>query len=448
VDLCAWRDSEDRYRAGLARLLEAIEAGIRGEVRYRAWEDRLRPWDFAAFLNEKRQGFCGRQWLFNEIDVWRTTSRERALLVLGDPGAGKSAVVAELVYRNPGGQVLAYHCCQADTRKTLQPGRVVRSLAAMIASQLDDYAAQLSVPAVDEALSEVRCNDDPASSFEAGILAPLEALPAPEEGVRYILIDALDEALMLGSGSTRGTLVDLLASRLDRLPAWLRLVATSRKEPAVLNRLSGLRPRELDAQDPRNLEDIDLYTTTRLASPNLADRLNQSRRPAHDVTRILREKGEGNFLYVQQALQGIERDRYGFDRLDDLPPGLSGLYLRSFERQFPDESRYAPARRLLQVVVAAQVPLGEEQLAQATGLDIEDELSPTLRTLAAYLHRRDSRYALYHKSLADWLIGDRLNQYHVSSKRGHERLADLCGTEYRQGPARCPTTPWPICQRT
>jgi AAA ATPase domain len=178
-------------------------------------------------LNEKRKDFCGRQWLFDEIDFWRRSSGERALLILGDPGAGKSSVVAELAFRNPGGQVLAYHCCQADTRETLQPGRFVRSLAAMIASQLDDYAAQLAVHAVDEALSELRCNDDPASAFEAGILTPLESLPAPAEGVRYILIDALDEALMLGSGSTRGTLVDLLASRLDRLPAWLRLVATS-----------------------------------------------------------------------------------------------------------------------------------------------------------------------------------------------------------------------------
>src|SRR5207302_4508752 len=52
------------------------------------------------------------------------------------------AIVADLVHRNPGGRILAYHCCQADTRETLRPGRFVRSLAAMIASQLDGYAAR------------------------------------------------------------------------------------------------------------------------------------------------------------------------------------------------------------------------------------------------------------------------------------------------------------------
>ena len=35
VDLHQWLHSDDKYRAGLHRLLEAIEAGLRGEVRYR-----------------------------------------------------------------------------------------------------------------------------------------------------------------------------------------------------------------------------------------------------------------------------------------------------------------------------------------------------------------------------------------------------------------------------
>ena len=57
---------------------------------------------------------CGRQWLFDAIEAWRTDpNRPRALLITGDPGIGKSAIVAQLVHLNPGGQVLAYHCCRA-----------------------------------------------------------------------------------------------------------------------------------------------------------------------------------------------------------------------------------------------------------------------------------------------------------------------------------------------
>ena len=45
-------------------------------------------------------------------------------------------------------------------------------------------------------------------------------LPAPEIGVRYILIDALDEALTLRGGSVN--ILTLLAPRLERLPSHQR----------------------------------------------------------------------------------------------------------------------------------------------------------------------------------------------------------------------------------
>jgi hypothetical protein len=62
------------------------------------WHHCLPVLDFAPQLHEKRQDFVGRQWLFDEIDAWRAgSSRERALLIVGDPGIGKSAFVAEMI---------------------------------------------------------------------------------------------------------------------------------------------------------------------------------------------------------------------------------------------------------------------------------------------------------------------------------------------------------------
>jgi hypothetical protein len=47
----------------------------------------------------------------------------------------------------------------------------------------------------------------PHAAFERGKLAgaeriPLQSLPAPAEGVRYLLIDALDDALALDGGGS------------------------------------------------------------------------------------------------------------------------------------------------------------------------------------------------------------------------------------------------------
>jgi hypothetical protein len=475
VDLCAWRDSPDQYKKGFRRLLDAITAAQRGEPpRYRRWDDRFRPFDFASFLHDRRRDFCGRQWLFDEIEAWRTDpTRPRALLITGDPGIGKSAIVAQLVHLNPGGQVLAYHCCRADTPETLRPARFVRSLAAMIASQLEGFANLLDDPRVEEALSESRCESDPASAFEEGILNPLHRLHTPPGGDRYLLIDALDEALTVREGLS---LVGLLSpSRLDRLPGWLRVVATTRNEPDVLEQLRGLRAEEIRAHDPRNLDDIERFLAHRLGQPALVGRLfrslpsplagegqgegaipipsplagegqgeragvaSQAERTS-EIIRRLRQKSDGNFLWVQQALLGIERGEFTLDRLDDLPPGLPGLYRSFFERHFPDDASYAPARTLLEVVVAAAEPLAADQLASATGLEPDYELPRILGQLAAYLTER-GRYVAYHKSLIDWLTapesfrGVRRN-FAASPKRGHHRLADWCWSEYWRGPER------------
>jgi hypothetical protein len=144
IDLVGWEQSPGILQMGLDRLIDAIHAALRGERRYRSWYSELKPWDFENYLAEKRRYFSGRQWLFEEIEQWLKTRREeRALLIRGDPGVGKSAVAAQLVFDNPDGRMLAYHCCQADTQETLNPARMVRSFAAMIASRLAAYAERL-----------------------------------------------------------------------------------------------------------------------------------------------------------------------------------------------------------------------------------------------------------------------------------------------------------------
>jgi hypothetical protein len=432
--MCSWRDSESQYDVSFKHLVDAIEAALQGVTAYRPWVNQLKPWDFAALLNEKRRQFCGRKWLFDEIDDWRTTRNEPALLLLGDPGVGKSAVVAELVHLNPGGQVLAYHFCQADTPATLLPHRFVQSLAAMIATQVNDYADFLATGAVERVLRD-ECARDPASAFEAGILTPLCQISIPRGSVRYILVDSLDEALLLDRGLGQPTIVEVLASRLERLPSWLRIVATTRKDAAVLDRLRSLRAKELDTQDPRNLDDIREYLDLRLEEPALAKQLVATHRSKDEVQMLLLAESHGNFLYVQQALLGLERNLYDLNQMGKLPPGLSAQYSAFFRRHFPDRETYSHVRSVLEVMVAAQEPLEEDMLTRASGLDSDEALPAALRSLSGYLTRREERYALFHKSLADWLTTSALRGtiHHVSPASGHRRMADACWAEYCTG---------------
>lgn len=439
VDLTSWQESDESYQAGLQQLLDGIRAGLNNEPRFRVWEQKLKPWDFAGYLDQKRQGFVGREWLFDELESWRTSTRDRALLITGDPGTGKSAIAAQLVHRE-GGQVLAYHCCRVDDRETLAPWRFIRSIAAMIATRLPDYASQLDTPEVDTALNEASCRTNPIGSFDRGILGPLQKLPAPSGGVRYLLVDALDESLMY-EGATN--LVDLLSARWTELPDWLRIVATTRRHPDVLKRLSALPAEQLDAHDRRNLDDVDRYIRYRLDRPSLTERLVHSKTNLDEATMLLRERSEGNFLYVEQALDGLEAGQFHFDSLSELPPGLYGLYFEFFRRHFPDAASFELPRQVLQVVVAAREPLSERLLGTASGLDSRSELATTLRRLRVYIPPRADqdgkiKYAPYHKSLADWLTDDeqRGDLYYCDPITGHERLAEACFNEHLQGATR------------
>jgi hypothetical protein len=332
--------------------------------------------------------------------------------------------------------VLAYHCCQADTPATIDPARFVCSLAAMIGARLDVYAAELGQPEVRRKL--IGADKDPASAFEAGVLSPLHQIQPPEEGVRYILIDALDEALTWRSGPT---IVELIASSLQRLPPWLRVVATTRDERAVRDRLGGVETLTIGKRDRENLDDTQQYVERRIASPAVQALLMESGRAAHTVQELILRVSDGNFLVAFTVLDAVTQNQLTFEQIEELPPGLGSLYRAFFARLYPDPvTGYSLARAILETVVAAQEPLTRKQLAAVTMLNADDELPSLLEHLAAFLPHREGRYALFHKSVADWLTGwdetrdqRRAGAYFVNPVHGHTRLAAWGWSEYLMG---------------
>ncbi|HKI35193.1 MAG TPA: TIR domain-containing protein [Gemmataceae bacterium] len=125
-----------QYALRLPGLLEDVAAALDGKPRYRAGHDWLDPLSFDAAL-EKRQGFVGRRWLFDWIEDWASNRHERAAVIYGPPGVGKTAALAELAVRNPGGRVLACHFCDAGNPDKRDPARFVQTLAFQLAGQLE-----------------------------------------------------------------------------------------------------------------------------------------------------------------------------------------------------------------------------------------------------------------------------------------------------------------------
>ncbi|MDX3715792.1 AAA family ATPase [Streptomyces europaeiscabiei] len=321
--------------------------------------------DFSGYLEQKRRNFSGRQWLFASVRSWVLESAERALLITGDPGVGKSAFMAELVRRTPQDELLGFHFCTAEDRGTLDPAAFVTRLSAMIADRLPAYAELLNLPQHHHLLRADAVARDPGHALDQGIIALLRQLAATVK--RLILLDGLDEALSVGE--TRDSILTLLASRLDRFPEWIKIVMTARPNPQVLVRLGEFRVVRIDAQQTENLSDVRELVANQLSAPQWRARLEAAGMSAEDAQQRLTTDGRGNFLYVTMVLKSIELGRYGLSDLGDLPPGLAGIYQLFFERLFTCDGSYEPVRGLLEVMVAARSPLPTGILQATSGLE-------------------------------------------------------------------------------
>ncbi|XP_062566416.1 protein TANC2-like isoform X2 [Saccostrea cucullata] len=250
---------------------------------------RLRAMPFEIPHNEGKALFVGREWLFKDIEMALnsepTTDRVRGVVLTGGIGAGKTAIIEQLVdcsvftdgrsglvegsehkinrdkmvyngltnyspkstlthglsasssdltydcLRSLGSQVVAFHFCQADNNITCLVPEFVHSLAARLtqAPQLSAYhELLLQDPQLQHILSLKECVQNPSSAFIKGILDPLELLKENGKITSdscLIVIDSLNEA-EFHKPDYGDTIASFLCRHVDQFPPWLKLVLT------------------------------------------------------------------------------------------------------------------------------------------------------------------------------------------------------------------------------
>jgi stage II sporulation SpoE-like protein/TIR domain-containing protein/NACHT domain-containing protein len=397
------------------------EAGVKALLRFLAGEDAALnppplatvagtlPLDFGPEIARYSAGFSGRGWLLEEIDAWLGSGRRsRVLVLVGEPGMGKSALAARLCLARAE-QVVGVHFCTHRNSRTLDPHEFVASLVAQLHSRLPGFAE-----AVEARRPELR-RPTAADALRELVVEPARTLafPAP----LLVVVDSLDEA----AGRAGETIVDLLAEGTDDLPDWLRIVTTTRPEAPVLERIRSLNIRALEPDQPENREDVRRYLRTRLA-----------RLAAGADTRSLEarldELAAGNFLYAAMALDALEEGAISAADLDALSPGLESFYAGAFRRRFSDREEYRSAYApLLRALAAARTPVPVPVLGRACGADAETTHG-RLRDLRVYLRPSGEEgatsWALFHRSLREWLTDpDAAGDYWCDVKKGHAQLA-------------------------
>ncbi|MGV9263843.1 AAA family ATPase [Kitasatospora sp. NPDC003701] len=379
--------------------------------------------DFSGYAEQKRRDFTGRRWLFDAVQSWRSTTDERALLITGAPGTGKSAFLAELVHRSASDGLLAHYFCAAEDRTTLEPAAFVGHLVAELSHGLPEFARLAAAPGTGALLRREEIERDPGHALDQGVIAVLRQLPAPSRGsLRHavIVVDGLDESR--AGRDRRDTVSALLASRIERFPPWVRFVLAARPTPSILTTLGGARVLPIAAEQPQNLLDVSDLIDRHLAAPAWRERLDAAGVSRSDALERIAAAAEGNFLYATMALQAIDLGRCSLADLGALPPGLAGIYELFLARHFPTGAGYAAIRPLLEAVAAAREPLPGGVVAAVCGLERAYELPAALTALATLMPERNGRYSFFHHSLEEWLT-DPGHPYRVDLPSGHRRLS-------------------------
>lgn len=375
--------------------------------------------------------FKGRQWLDAAVDRFLVEKERGYFLLEAGLGLGKTAFLAHLVQQRGW---ICHFVEQAPGDAGIVPAR--KNLAAQVirAYRLGGIAGPV-IP------------DEAASRPDYLQYLLHEAAEKREQGEKIVVVvDGLDEAgarpgeNVLGLPQVLPVGVYFVVSK---RPVWVSLHV----EPPT-----SFYPFSIRAQDKSNLADVRAYLESAAAWPAVACAISESEKSsakgltAERLADVLLEKSRGVWVYLHYVLSDIEEDHgaatQGQHRpldLDALPNGLWRYYAhfwQAWKRDHADRWRRQD-RTLLVTIGAAQEPVSLELLGTLSSLESDiAELPDRWHPFLAIDRGKETRYRLYHTSLADFVHGrvdqddlleserDFVEELARSTQQAHRRIGE------------------------
>lgn len=364
----------------------------------------IRIREFGTLVEERTRSFVGRDYVFRTIDaaVADTTFRSGYIIIQGEPGIGKTALMSQLV---------KHHGWPHHFNIALQGIRTPRAFLLNICAQLI-VRYKLNYPALPTEATQ-----------DGGFLSRLLSEAAEQESSTplVVVVDALDEAD--DEGLTRG------ANRLflpPTLPSGVYFVVSTREQYDYQLSVDAQKDIYVREDDPENKDDVQTYIRDFVQADReqMTIRISDWDISEDEFVNVITDKSEGNFMYLVHVLRDIHSGTLTATTIEDierLPQGLKDYYRRHWnDMRSRDPEQF---RRYQQPVVCllatVREPVSEIQLLEWTGefwrrhswdpaaldpFQVKDVLTDWQEFLNAdQTDGGEPRYRLYHASFQDFL---------------------------------------------
>jgi hypothetical protein len=400
-----------------------------------------------------------RQWYFEQFDRWLHSAKSRVFWLRGPIGVGKTQFMVELCSRytrrkpkedpekkgqqeqakykeEPNVKFLAHYFCNRLHTQMSDPMHLLRVLVYELSEHVPEYRdALLGVsPATMEA---ARLSGNVEQSYRCLLTEPMSHVLRQSSPV-VIVLDAIDElqdeeTALTDDDRNGQSVLKVLASQLQQLPSWLRLVLTSNTPTTwegeameakrrnftevVETSLGKLSPLILDLDGEQNGKDIEAY-----ARHILSDRIEEER--LDTAVSCLVTKSQSTFLYFWLMREELQKPELDIDELQIFfPESVIDAIAKAFSDEFrPDmfqdtdksfawelaQQAWKGAASLLQLVISAREPLPLYLAAEMLGWKkrdgtVDERRAPLRGLQDPFFPVRDLCFYSKHDLILQWL---------------------------------------------
>jgi len=339
---------------------------------------------FQSLIQDKTEGFVGREYVFDAIQTFIQENKKGYFTIIGDPGQGKSAILAKYVQDSG---------CIAHFNVQLQgPNRADQFLES-VCKQL---VARYQLP-YDPLPSNATRDGEFLGQFLDEVAQRRNGQPV------VIAVDALDE---VDSRSYRDANILYLP---PHLPDGVYFIMTRRRGVEVPlttyapNQIISLLDYQIDSQ-----RDVRLYIQNRVDdSGNLRQQIDERQETIIIFTDKIADKSENNFMYLRYVLLDIEKGLYKDLSLERFPQGLQGYYDFHWRRMGMTANPLPDAKiKIVYILGEVKQPVSRQQICDFSGEDtriVQTVLNEWEQFLHKLLKDNQKRYSVYHASFRDFL---------------------------------------------